>query len=367
MKTVKLFFDPATHTYTDDEHNVYTSVTTAIGGLIKEYDKRYWSMYRALEETGYKCRPDKSFQYIYIYSKNNPFDPWKPFTIDELYEGIIQTKRSVENITSEWQYLNDVACDWGDEKHSYLEECVNDFYKEHKGVYVYDDTVYNARTSSFRYKIVNEEQLKNSPLIKSHPSIYRLLWQLIKSNYTLYAEKRVYSYDHRISGTIDILAMRGKDFLIVDWKTNKDELQFESGYFKKVWNAARTDKIKTDEWVKTDERFKDPISNLQYCKGNMYALQLSMYAYLCELWGYKCQGLILCHIRHKETRKRDSENSLTVDKKEIPPRIYPDIKYLKHEAKLICEYNKAVKVDGVASKQFIQANNSTRGAIALKP
>lgn len=369
MKKVNLYFDAATHTYTDEENNIYTSTTTLIGQFAPKFNKKYWSMYRALEESRYRVRPDNKLDKILVYSENELFDKWKPYDLDDLYNGVLPTDRSTETIKAEWQQLTDVSLDWGNEKHNYLEDCIDAFYEGTEKAKSGTVADYDPRTASFRLKIVKQDELDNSPLSKTHPAVYKMLLRLIKAGFTLYAEKRVYSYEHRVSGTIDVLAVRGKEFYIIDWKTNKGEIEFEPGYYKKVWNKDRTLKIKTKEFVYKDERFKHPISSIKYCKGNGYALQLSIYAYLCELWGFKCLGLVLCHIRHKETVKVNykktkygkSRDGLDIKKKELKPRIYNKMPYFRNEAAALVNANR----DTVVLKKGV-AKITARRPISLK-
>ena len=101
--------------------------------------------------------------------------------------------------------------------------------------------------------------------------------------------------DYLISGTIDILCIRDNDFVILDWKTNRDGLKFESGYYKK--DKTIIPNQLTNEWVSTDKRMLPPLSHMQDCNGNHYTMQLSLYAIGVEMiLGIPCVGLGLCHI-----------------------------------------------------------------------
>jgi hypothetical protein len=72
---------------------------------------------------------------------------------------------------------------------------------------------------------------------------------------------------------------------------------FKSGYFKKV--KIGKDYIKSNNFIDTNNRLKYPLDNIADCKGMKYTLQLSTYAYIMELWGYKLipNGLSICHLR----------------------------------------------------------------------
>ena len=88
-----------------------------------------------------------------------------------------------------------------------------------------------------------------------------------------------------VSGLVDLLLVRDKDFLIVDWKTNKADIRYEAGYFRK-------DKFNnlTDDFIVKAEYFKPPLQKYACSVGYKYTFQLSMYDYLIEGFGYTCKG-----------------------------------------------------------------------------
>jgi hypothetical protein len=328
MKKVKILFDPIQHKYTDDEGNVYTSVTTKIKEFEEEYDNEFWAMYRALDQMGYKLRPDTNKRMIWVQVDKQPGN-W--YGLKELYNGIFRTYKTPEVIKQEWVDGAKQSTDRGNDKHNALEDAINTWF-------VSTGKSYSTPTNieqNFKFKILNEEELKNSPLSLFEPEIYTTLTNAIKAGFVLYAEQRVYSYEHKVSGTIDVLAVRGKEFYIIDWKTNKNELKFEAGYYKKAWDANRQAKLNTSEFILTDKRLKAPVNDLQNCKGVLYTLQLSMYAYLCELWGLECKGLILCHIRPMLNKYDEEILGLDGKCKFYPAQFY-NISYLKsHVHKII--------------------------------
>ena len=130
--------------------------------------------------------------------------------------------------------------------------------------------------------------------------------------------------------------------MILDWKTNKDPLKFTPGYYKKEWNADRTKKVKTGQWVPKNDRLLHPLSNVPYCKGMIYTLQLSMYAFMCELWGYEVAGIVLCHIRPELDENKEPRYEIVDGQKqrvEMPPEFYK-IDYLREEVYTLLEYHK---------------------------
>lgn len=310
MQTRTILFDEGLHKYTDEYGNAYTSVTQLIGKIEPEFNHKYWLIYTCLKETGYRLKPDVINNCIYVN--------FTKYTIDELYSGKVKLNITTDELNRRWEKIKKDACDKGNAKHSYLEEQVNLFSKT-ENTDIVECVKVNTNSNvvlSYRKKVINHKQLEESELKFTYPKIYKKLYELIADGYIIYSEIRVYCADSLVAGTIDILAVKGKEFLIVDWKTNKDEMKFEAGYFKKVGG------IKTDQWISTNNKLLKPVNHIADCKGMKYTLQLSLYAHIAELWGFICVGLILFHIR---------------DTKE--PLAYK-IKYLKKEAQLLLDYNK---------------------------
>ena len=59
-------------------------------------------------------------------------------------------------------------------------------------------------------------------------------------------------------------------------------------------------------------------------------MQTSTYASLVESWGFKCKGIILCHIRTIEDQFEDNGDDIEV------VEMY-DMPYLKYEVKTLIE------------------------------
>ena len=128
-----------------------------------------------------------------------------------------------------------------------------------------------------------------------YPEIYNVFQYYLDNGYNIYSEIAVFDPKLLISGTIDILCHRSTDFVILDWKTNRDGLKFESGYYKK--DKTTIPPQLTNEWVKTRDRMLPPLAHLDECNGSHYTMQLSIYGRLCErILEIPCTGLGLCHI-----------------------------------------------------------------------
>lgn len=291
-ETRTITFDPVPHTYTDETGKRYTSATTLIGKVEPVFDAEFWAMYRAIDKADrYKPRPflEKRMIEITYYGKR------RKFPISALYEGAVPLLKDPAVIRAEWKVMADDACDWGNKKHDYLESCVNKF-ADTKSLAIHHIPEYGGG-KDYNFKVTNLAELENSPLRFTYPTIYERIAQYVRAGWVVYAEKRIYVAEFGIAGTIDLLLVKGKKFMIIDWKTNKKPLIFTSGYYKKEWNADRTKKIETKQWVPRNETFKYPLTRVPHCKGETYTLQISLYAYMCELWGLEYHGNILCHIR----------------------------------------------------------------------
>lgn len=292
-RQTKISFDPLPHKYYDDNGIVYTSVTTLIGQYENPFNKKYWSMYVALRDSGYKVRFDPKFKVIWVEGI--------PRTLEGLYTDPINGYL-VSGVVKHWEHLTKIACDRGNKIHDGLENDINRSKGDEKG-----------RTNSFIQpnqslsgeviKIVTKHDLDVTGLQSRQLLIYKELLKYINQGCILYAEKRIYSTSYQIAGMIDVLIVKGKNFAILDWKTNKDVLLFESGYFKKVKIGDAY--VKSKNFISTSKTLKFPLDNVADCKGMKYSLQLSLYARIMELWGYKLvkNGLTICHIRPDERPK----------------------------------------------------------------
>lgn len=113
------------------------------------------------------------------------------------------------------------------------------------------------------------------------------------SKHKILSEKIVYSDKFKVAGTVDLILEFNKYFIIIDFKTNE----------------------KFDFYNKYNEKLLKPVEYLDNCKFNVYALQLSLYAYMLENTLNKpCKNLLILYIKRNHT---------------ITPI---NINYLKHQA-----------------------------------
>lgn len=255
---VFLYFDEGPHKYTDTLNNEYISVTTFIHKYAPAFDKKYW-----------------------------------------LHKKSVELGISEKQLERQWQAITDEACTRGTATHNGIEDAI-------KGVSMFKKAIQylNQIESGRCVTVADIPSLTVKPLDidkfiiatnNKYPKIYEVFQFYIDRGYTIYSEIGAFLIDLLISGTIDILCIRDDQFVILDWKTNRNGLQFTSGYFKKDKRCKPAQL--TNEWVDKDERMLPPIAHLQNCNGMHYSLQLSMYAKMVELiLGIPCAGLGLCHI-----------------------------------------------------------------------
>jgi ATP-dependent exoDNAse (exonuclease V) beta subunit len=170
----------------------------------------------------------------------------------------------VSKVLGEWETKSKESCDHGTDVHQ---------------------TIENIRD-------ISEEEL--------HPKltpIKALIERLDLVSTKVHHEKIVYHPDYMVAGMVDLFVRQGKEVHIYDWKTNKDDLKFEAGYYKKE------NGVKTDVWVKKDDRMLGPLAHLQHCKGVIYTLQISLYAYILECWGYTFTSGRIIQIRDDQKNK----------------------------------------------------------------
>jgi ATP-dependent exoDNAse (exonuclease V) beta subunit len=90
------------------------------------------------------------------------------------------------------------------------------------------------------------------------------------------SEELLYSHDHKLAGTADLIVENKNIFHVMDFKTNK----------------------KFNYTNKYNEYFFEPIDYLPQCEFTTYTIQLSIYARMHELLtGKKCAGMKVFYLR----------------------------------------------------------------------
>lgn len=301
-----IYFNEELHKYTDQFANVYTSATTKLG----EYEDK------------------QDFKQIAIACERIGKNPNHRNYLK--YKG-----KTAKQLLKEWESITNDSLDRGNGEHNYLEETVkiansfNSNYKKGRNLkvgnrdYIRMYSIYDLAIGNLNdVGEISIEELQAEKLHLRYPDIYNLIVVLHSKGFKFYPEIVVYHPDWLISGMVDLLAVRNDEFIIIDWKTNKGDICFESGYYEKDEDGNLT-----DVFIRNNKMFKYPINHLQASVGNKYSLQLSLYAYFIERFGFKLKGLLLYHITHDQ--ELNKENELIWKTKPVK------IKYLKREIEVI--------------------------------
>ena len=152
---------------------------------------------------------------------------------------------SKEIVLEQWDIEKNRACDKGTNIHKVLED----------------------------YITVGETQDDYGWLYKSYNKSVE--WYVDRFKKVL-CEKLLHCDDNMVAGMADLIYEHNKDeFTLGDFKTNK-KFRFSSPF---------------------GERLLAPVEHLHNCEFNVYALQLSMYAYLYEqATGKKCRKLVIFYL-----------------------------------------------------------------------
>lgn len=299
-----LYFDEPTHKYTDSLGNSYISVTTMIhDNYTPKFDKKYWLRKKSRE--------------LGISSKE---------------------------LERQWQAITDEACSRGTATHNGIEDAIKE-NSMFKNAIQYLNQVESGRCIT----VADIPNLIPRPLDlnkfkeatnNKYEKIYDVFDFYINKGYTIYSEIGAFLIDYLISGTIDILCIKEDRFVILDWKTNRNGLQFEAGYFKK--DKSTTPAQLTNQYIVKDEKMLPPLSHLDNCNGMHYTMQLSTYARMVELiLDIPCVGLGLCHIGSPFVKNkygmpyRDKNNQYPIDENGEETINWYHINYLRNEVDAI--------------------------------
>lgn len=253
-----LYFEEGPHKYTDTFGNEYRSVTTLIGDYYPHFNVDYWAHKKAREQG-----------------------------------------KSEKAIKAEWDRIRIEACERGSKTHNGLEDAIKDVSKFKNAIKYLEHSesgrcITIADIPALIPQPLDIEMFKKATDNK-YPEIYRVFDFYTSKGYVIYSEIGAFLMDYLISGTIDIFCYRPTDFVILDWKTNRDGLKFEAGYYRK--DKSTVPNQLTDDWVKKREYMLPPLGHLENCNGEHYTMQLSLYALMAEIiLEIPCHGLGLCHI-----------------------------------------------------------------------
>lgn len=245
-------FDEASHTYWGPGGDVYVSATQLISKFKAPFNGEYWSLYKAIEEflvTNKRKSIWWEFQKQYVDRDRRDEGVLLSNLSRVLPEELPYVLSLQQVIKDRWNDKKDKACAKGTAYHKFREEQA---YK--RGSQQFGDTEIKGVTS-------NQYTFNLAEL----PDGY-------------HTELLVYNHDYKLAGQIDccwITSQNGKRYIdINDWKSN----------------AA----IKTENRY---QRMSDPVSDLEDCNYNHYRLQLSLYSWMLEQFGYTIRNLRFTHIK----------------------------------------------------------------------
>lgn len=289
MKMIDINFNEEQHKYYNDEGRVFISVTTLIGKYEPKYDQDFWSMYTGLKNHNFRVRPEPSKKRIFISNVSYSLTDLKK---DSLYSAW------QKEVLAHWEVITLEACERGNDIHNELEDNVNISKGDTGGKTNAYILPMSSSESSHRGKqkiIETVHDLNATNLYDKYPFVHDRLAHYLGKGCSIFAEKRVFLEEEGIAGMIDLPIFKGNKFCILDWKTNKDDFHDTPGYYKKVKMGDKW--VKSSQWVSTEDTMEYPLDNILASKLNKYALQLSLYAYILERWGYSLvpNGLEIIH------------------------------------------------------------------------
>lgn len=275
-------FDNESHTYWNlDNNERYISVTTLIHRYTQEFDKEFWSAYKALE----KLLPKESWDIekkSLLNTKKFNKEILDTYNISET-----EFNKTQQDILDAWDEENRKSCERGTKIH---EEIEHSFYDNPKDI------------SLQKFGLGGKFECRKD-------------YSELDLEYGVYPEYLIYRESDdgilRIAGQVDLIVKQGNEITIIDHKTNK-KIDQKSGF---------------DSTTKSNAKMKFPLNNLMDCNFYHYTLQLSTYAWMLQKINpnFIIKDLILNHYDHKgnntlyhcEYLKHDVEKMLYHYKKEL--------------------------------------------------
>lgn len=151
----------------------------------------------------------------------------------------------------------------------------------------------------------------------------KYVFNMMKGYYRIHSEEKCFSETNMLCGTADIVAQRQKNIQTSlldfgDYKTNiENGIQYDSIYRK------------NNRKEHYNKFFKQPLEHLEYCNYTLYALKISMYAYMFHLMGYRIGKLFIIYIN--ANIKKDT-NFVEINNVQYVP-----IPFMKEECKALLE------------------------------
>lgn len=275
-----LKFDEKSHRYYDEHDNTYISCTQLIEHYVPKFDKEFWLYYKVLQDKmGFSNTDEGKEMFSRWLTKGFGFS-FKKKNIKDLFNiaskvGVDISKTNYKE--KEWKKENKKSTDKGTAFHNKMEK---DVLESGKGVL--DDGV------SLIYRSYNGN-LENT--------------SFGENGVECIPELRLYNHKYKLAGTTDVpIFYPNKIVRIDDHKTNK--------------------KIVTkNKW----EKMLYPLDKYDNCNYVHYNIQLSLYGWMLEQFGYKVEELKISHYLF-------NENNEAIAKKEYI------FEYLKKDVENLLEH-----------------------------
>ena len=302
-----IYFDERLHKYTDNRGNTYTSVTTVIPNYHEKFKTDDIAI--ACERIGRNPAHPKYLKY-------------KGKTANEIKLG--------------WDVIRDTSLVNGNKKHNYLEDTIRKAtkYRTIDGTDYIQDRLFTIEDIiNNTFGELDVDWFITSGISFKYPRIYEAIITLHNAGFKFYAELGIYNIELLISGKIDLVAIKGKEFIIVDWKTNKDDIKYEAGYFEKDMEGKTT-----SNFIGTNKYMLYPLHFLPDSTGVHYNLQVSGYAWLIEQFGFINIGNVIFQIRETEDGYVEKVDKIQLhdyrEKSELMFRHHFESRKLKPQLKL---------------------------------
>lgn len=275
-------FDEASHVYKNVANNQrYYSATQIIEHYRPEFDNEFWLYYKVLQDVlGYENDEVGKKKYSKYLREE--------FRFSFRYKHIDHLKAIAQHLGVDKQI--DVAYkqkEWKDENKKSTDKGTK-FHEDIERKRLAQKTKILECGNTVHFRSFNkglEETSFGSEMVEGIP------------------ELRLYNHKYRIAGTTDDpIFFPNRIVDINDWKTNK-AIKFENSWDKMLY----------------------PLNHLDDCNFNHYNIQLSLYGWMLEQFGYKVRNLSITHVLFDE----NNEAKLW--------KVYP-MKYLKTEVENLLEH-----------------------------
>jgi hypothetical protein len=293
-------FDPKVHKYYNKDNVRYISGTQFIGLFKQQFDTDFWSKFKSYEPIFIEI---DSSELLDEYNKVRAAVNIKPKFQLNFWEYVKnlylqdEDKKKILAYCDNYCKNNNIVIDVKSESLKLQEQWKGKSKKSlEKGTKIHNAKEEADRKSERFYESYNMVRLDNLPN-------------------GIYPEMILYNHDYQVAGTADKVQINFGNGIIKDYKSN-EKLQF--GYRNPYTNRT--------------EMMKYPFDTLPDCSFSHYSIQLNLYGWMLEQFGYKLNDLIIIHIKtwNEETGKtKEVEYPVAYN----PKMVVKALEYYKNEIK----------------------------------